>query len=88
MMKKARGPGPFARLPALLALPVCVGASLLLNLNEIWVARRLGAKVGYHHLPMLMKRTTAPFKRRVFSLVRDSVRRLDAKAEPTAEPSP
>jgi P-aminobenzoate N-oxygenase AurF len=79
MMRKARGAGPLAKLPGLLALPVCVCASLLLNLNEIWAARRVGAKVGYHHLPMLMKKTSAPFKRRVFALVKDSVRRLDAR---------
>ena len=49
-----------------LMMPFCVGASLLVNLNEIWAARTLGIPVGYHELPMLMRRTTAPFKRKVF----------------------
>lgn len=85
MMKKARGPGPFAKLPALLVLPVCVIASIALNINDVWAARKVGAKVSYLHLPKLMMKTTAPFKRRVFSLVKASLRRLDAYAPPPAE---
>ena len=67
MMRNARLPGRLGKLPDWLAMPLCIGASLLLNLNEIWAARRLGIRVGYHELPALMKTTTAPFKRKVFA---------------------
>jgi hypothetical protein len=56
-------------------MPMCVGASLLLNLNEIWAARSLGIRVGYHELPKLMYRTTAPFKRKVFKSLSDRLRK-------------
>lgn len=75
MMAKARLPGLLGRVPALLTVPVCVGASLLLNLNEIWAARTLGVKVGYLALPSLMSKTTAPFKRRVFGILSDGLAR-------------
>jgi hypothetical protein len=68
MMQRARG--HLRRIPALLALPLCVLASVLLNLNEIWAARQVGARVGYHELPALMKNTTAPFKRKVFLILK------------------
>ena len=67
MMRNARLPGRLGRLPEWLAMPLCIGASLLINFNEIWAARRLGIRVGYYELPALMKNTTAPFKRKVFS---------------------
>lgn len=73
MLRNARLPGVFERVPVWLTMPLCVGASLLLNLNEIWAARTLGVRVGYHELPMLMKRTTAPFKRKVFSILFDGL---------------
>ena len=73
MLRNARLPGVLHRVPAWLTMPLCVGASLLLNLNEIWAARALGVRVGYHELPMLMKRTTAPFKRKVFSILFDGL---------------
>jgi len=73
MMRNARRRGMPGRLPDWLAIPLCVGASLIINFNEIWAARKIGIRVGYHELPILMKRTTAPFKRKVFgSLVRGS----------------
>jgi hypothetical protein len=75
MLRSATLPGVFGRVPAWLTMPLCVGASLLLNLNEIWAARTLGVPVGYHELPMLMKRTTAPFKRKVFSILLDGRQR-------------
>lgn len=57
-----------------LTLPLCIGASLLINGNEICGARRLGVRVGYQELPALMRHTTAPFKKRVLSeLLRTSV---------------
>jgi hypothetical protein len=69
VVERMRLPGIFARLPELLILPACVLMSTLLNANEVWIARRLGAKVGLRHLPGLVKKTAAPFKRRVFGLV-------------------
>lgn len=69
MMRKARLPGALRKLPAWLALPLCVGASLLINISEVRAARQLGVRVGYHELPVLMKRTRAAFKLRVFGLL-------------------
>lgn len=75
MLAKARLPGLLRSVPALLAVPVCVAASLLLNLNEIWAARTLGVDIGYTALPTLMKQTTAPFKRKVFGILFDGLAR-------------
>jgi hypothetical protein len=72
MMRNARFPGVWGKIPGWLTIPLCIGASLLINLNEIWAARQLGVRVGYHELPMLMKKTTAPFKRKVFNLLFNS----------------
>jgi hypothetical protein len=69
MMDRARLPGPLRRVPAWLTVPLCVMASLLLNVNEVWAARQVGVRVGYGELPSLMKRTTAPFKRKVFTIL-------------------
>jgi len=67
MIRKAQISGGLGKIPAWIATPMCLGASLLINLNEIWAARQLGVKVGYFELPKLMKSTTAMFKRKVFS---------------------
>lgn len=64
---------PLARLLTVMMAFVSVGVSLLLNANEIWIARRLGAPIRFWHLPGLMRRTKAPFKRRVFRLIRDEL---------------
>jgi hypothetical protein len=72
---------PLAWLPRVLAVPCCVWLSLLLNANEVWVARRLGVPVRLLQLPGLMRRTTAPFKRRVFALLAQTLRRGDATTE-------
>lgn len=69
MLRNARMSGALARLPEFLVLPFCMGASLILNMNEIWAARAIGVRVGYHELPALMRRTTAPFKRKVFNIL-------------------
>jgi hypothetical protein len=69
MMERARLPRPFTGVPRMIALPLCVVASLLLNLNEIWAARKLGVRVGYLALPGLLRGTMAPFKRKVFSIL-------------------
>ncbi len=73
MLRSARLPGVLDRIPAWLTMPLCLGASLLLNLNEIWAARTLGVRAGYHELPMLMKQTAAPFKRKVFNILFDGL---------------
>jgi len=66
MMRRAELPGILRRLPHWLAFPLCAGASLLINFNEICAARRLGVRVQYHELASLFRGTTAPFKRTVF----------------------
>ena len=80
MMRNAELPGVLKRVPSWLAIPLCVGASLLLNLNEIWAARRLGVRVGYHELPKLMKCTTAPFKRKVFKTLFNDPHKAESPA--------
>ncbi len=70
IIQRNRLPWPIAWLPRALATPCCVLLSLLLNSNEIWAARQLGVRVRYWQLPWLMARTEAPFKRRVFGLLK------------------
>lgn len=73
ILERNRLPRPFAWVPRALAAPYCLLLSLMLNRNEIWAARRLGVRVSAWQLPFLMRRTTAPFKRRVFGLLRQTV---------------
>jgi para-aminobenzoate N-oxygenase AurF len=74
ILERNRLPGPLAALPRLLAAPCCVVLSLLLNANEIWIARQLGVRVRLWQLPRLVRRTRAPFKRRVFGLLAKTLR--------------
>jgi hypothetical protein len=60
---------PLSWLPAALAAPACVGLALLINANEVWAARQLGLNLSVWQVPGLMRRTRAPFKRRVFGLL-------------------
>ena len=71
VLEQSRLPRPLAWLPAMLIAPMCLLLSLVLNANEIEAARRLGVTVRIWHLPQLMLRTEAPFKRRVFGLLRE-----------------
>jgi hypothetical protein len=64
---------PLRWVPRLLAVPCCVWLSLLLNANEVWIAKQLGLPVRLRHLPGLMRSTKAPFKRRVFDLLKRTV---------------
>jgi hypothetical protein len=61
--------GPLAWLNRTLAASGCVTLSLLLNANEVWIGRQLNLDVSLRRLPWLMRRTKAPFKRRMFSLL-------------------
>jgi hypothetical protein len=70
---------PLAWLPGGLGVPCCVWLSLLLNANEVWIARQLGVRVSLHQLPGLMRRTKAPFKRRVFELLAEAFRNPGAE---------
>ncbi|MDH3440419.1 MAG: diiron oxygenase [Gammaproteobacteria bacterium] len=80
MMRNAGSKGILGKLPKWLVLPFCVGASLLLNLNEIWAARNLGVRVSYLELPKLVRQTTAPFKRKVFRSIFDDKRQSESPA--------
>jgi hypothetical protein len=84
VIRRMRSRGLWRRFPELLVLPVCVVASALLNANEVWAARQLGVHVSLWNLPSLMRRTRAPFKRRVFALVQ----RLWEGSAPNAEVTP
>ena len=75
ILERNRLPRPLAWLPNLLAVPGCLLMSLCLNGTELWVARQLGVKVYAWHLPGLMRRTQAPFKQRVFGLLKTGVMR-------------
>lgn len=77
MMRKAGADSLFGKVPKWLIFPACIGASLLLNLNEIWAARNLGVPVSYLELPKLVRQTTAPFKRKVFRSVFDDPRKSE-----------
>lgn len=69
VIERNRLPWPFAWIPKCLAGAACVFLSLLLNANELWAARQQGLRLHWWHLPGLMRRTQAPFKRRAFALI-------------------
>ena len=64
---RARGVG----VPAARCAAACLAvlSSALLNANDLWAARQVGARVSLWHLPMLLRTTTAPFKRGVFAML-------------------
>jgi hypothetical protein len=72
ILERNRLPGPLAWIPRLIAAPVCIALSLLLNGNEVWIARQLGLRLHLWQLPGLMRRTKAPFKRRIFGLLKET----------------
>jgi len=51
------------------SLVSCLLLAFHINANELWAARQLGLPLHWWHLPRLVKRTQAPFKRRVFGLL-------------------
>jgi hypothetical protein len=75
---------PIAWLPRFLAAPWCLALSLLLNANELWIARQVGLRVRWWQLPGLMRRTRAPFKRRVFALLVKTLRGEDGDPDLSA----
>jgi hypothetical protein len=78
ILERNRLAWPLAWVPSLLAMPCCVLLSLLLNANEVWIARQLGVRLRLWQLPGLMRRTRAPFKRRVFALLASTLRGQEA----------
>ncbi|HWI37095.1 MAG TPA: diiron oxygenase [Burkholderiales bacterium] len=52
------------------AISLAVFSSFLLNANDVWAARRVGARVSLWHLPGLVRKTQAPFKRSVFAMLK------------------
>jgi hypothetical protein len=69
ILERSRLWRPLAWVPRVMAAPCCLMLSLLLNANEVWIARQLGVNVRWWHLLGLMRRTRAPFKRRIFRLM-------------------
>jgi hypothetical protein len=80
ILERTRLRPPFTRLPVLLALPFALLLSLMLNANEVWIARQVGVPVRIWQLPSLMRRTTAPFKRQVFGLLGRTIRGRETPA--------
>jgi hypothetical protein len=74
VLERSRLRWPVSWLPRFLIAPLCVGMSLLLNANEIWIGRQLGLRVRLWQLPRLMWRTQAPFKLKVFNLLSQILR--------------
>ena len=68
ILERTKLRAPLSYAPLLLAVPCSALVSFLINANEIWAARQLGLPTRLWQLPGLMRRTKAPFKRRVFSL--------------------
>jgi hypothetical protein len=73
ILERNRLPGPLAWIPRVMAAPYCMLLSWMLNSNEVWAARKLGVRVSRRQIPWLMRRTTAPFKRRVFGLMKKTL---------------
>jgi len=69
MIERNRMPWWLVWLPRLLSGGCCGLLALLVNRNEIWIARQVGVRVRWWHLPRLLRTTEAPFKRRVFALL-------------------
>lgn len=61
--------GPLAWLPRTLAIGSGVAMSLVLNANELWIGRQVGIRVSLSRLPWLMRRTKAPFRRRIIGML-------------------
>jgi len=69
VLERNRGGGPLGWLPRALAISSGVALSLRLNANELWIGRQVGIRVPRARLPWLMRRTQAPFKRRIIGML-------------------
>lgn len=67
IIERCSGSPLAARAVTLIVAAIALTMSFLLNANEIWAARQLGLPLHVFHLPSLMRRTQAPFKRKVFA---------------------
>ena len=77
MLKRHRIPWVLAWIPVALAAPCCLLLAFLVNVNEVWIAQEVGIPVHLWHLPGLVRRTKAPFKRRVFALLGNTILRRE-----------
>ena len=78
IMEKSAMPKGLKWLPRVLVLPWALLCSLCVNRNELWSARQIGIPVRLWNLRGLMKREKAPFKQRMFTLMRSLISgRLD-----------
>ena len=73
IMEKARMPWGLRWMPFVLMFPWALVCTMCVNRNELWAARQLGIRVRIWHLRGLMKRAKAPFKRRLFVLMRSLI---------------
>jgi hypothetical protein len=69
MLEQNRLPPIFSWAPRVMGGGLCVLLAVLVNRNELWIARQVGVPVRLWHLPRLIRVTQAPFKRHVFGLI-------------------
>ena len=81
IMEKSRMPPGLRWLPLALMLPWALLCSLCVNRNELWAARQLGIRVHLWNLRRLMKQAQAPFKLRLFDLLRSLISRRSDYSE-------
>jgi len=78
IMDKAAMPWGLRWMPRTIVLPWALICSMCVNRNELWSARQLGVPAYIWNLRGLMKRAKAPFKLRLFVLMRSLISgRLD-----------
>ena len=73
IMEKSRMPWGLRWLPFAMMFPWALLSSLCVNRNELWSARQLGVPVRLWNLRGLMKKAKAPFKLRLFALMRSLI---------------
>ena len=74
MLERNRLPPGLAWLPRVMGATCALFLALLINRNELWIARQVGIRVRLWDLPRLMRSTRAPLKRRVFGLLAQMLR--------------
>jgi hypothetical protein len=85
VLDRNRLPWGFRWLPMVVAGPLGVWLSLVLNANEIWIGQQVGIRARLYQLPRLMRRTKAEFKQRVFGLLKNALtgRQVEDKEDPS-----